>query len=174
MNHDEFVRETESAVIERILALREQLKNSDAALSSANEVIEHFRARVAELERMIDLSDDGGVITALLGEIEKKDAALARIAELQSTIASNNYSARARIDLEHDNVTLWKERAEAALAKDALGAELIEWVANPGLHSKVCPQMCFFCGAKFPDEYEAHADGCLHIRARTILREATK
>ena len=130
--------------------------------------------RIAELERMIDLSDDGGVIQALLSEIEKKDAALARIAELQSTIASNNYLTRARIDLEHDNVTLWKERAEAALAKDALGAELIEWVANPGLYSKVYPQMCFFCGAKFPDEYEAHADGCLHIRARALLREVTK
>ena len=110
----------------------------------------------------------------MLSEIKKKDAALARIAELQSTIASNNYLARARIDLEHDNMTLWKERAEAALAKDALGAELIEWVANPGLHSKVCPQMCFFCGAKFPDEYEAHADGCLHIRARAILDEVAK
>jgi len=65
-------------------------------------------------------------------------------------------------------------RAEVAEAKYVLEAELIEWVANPGLYSKVYPQMCFFCGTQFPNEYETHADGCLHIRARALLREVAK
>jgi len=119
------------------------------------------------------------------------EALRARIAELEAVLADARLFINQNgltIDIRHptyrrimqtiDALKLNTEAAEAKLKlageSAQLGQELIEWAASPGLHSKVQPQTCFFCGTQFPNEYEAHADDCLHIRAHALREMVTQ